>query len=70
MQRFKERPADWRNIIRQQELDTTTEDVRALAPALDPSSSASGVCVFGSREALEASGLELDVRELVGGGEA
>ncbi len=70
MQRFKERPTDWRNIIRQQELDTTTEDVRALAPALDPSSSASGVCVFGSREALEASGLELDVHELVGGGEA
>ena len=69
-QRFNGRPANWRNIIRQQELDTTADAVRALAPALEPNSASAGVCVFGPREAIEASGLDLDARELVGSEEA
>lgn len=69
MQRFNGRPANWRNIIRQQVLDTTAESVRALAPALDPNASPAGVCVFGPRTAIEASGLDLDVHELIGGEE-
>ena len=70
MQRFNGRSANWRNIIRQQELDTTAEAVRALAPALDPAAAPAGVCVFGPREAIEASGLDLTVHELVGSEEA
>lgn len=70
IQRFSGRPANWRNIIRQQVLDTTAQTMRALAPTLEPDASATGVCVFGPREAIEASGLGLDVRELVGSEEA
>ena len=42
----------------------------ALAPALDPAAAPAGVCVFGPREAIEASGLDLTVHELVGSEEA
>ena len=42
------------------------EAVRALAPALEPTAAPAGVCVFGPREAIEASGLDLTVHELVG----
>ena len=40
------------------------DDVRALAAALADDGPASGVCVFGGREALEASEIELELTEL------
>lgn len=65
--RFGARPAGWRDLVRAQELACTADDVRALAPALADDACARGVCVFGSREAVEASSVAFDsVTELVG----
>ncbi len=64
--RFSGRPAGWRDAIRAQELATTAEDVRALAATLGEKGAPRGVCVFGGRAAVEASGVEFDtVTELV-----
>ncbi len=67
MLRFGGRPAGWRDLVRAQELACTVDDVRALAPALADDTCARGICVFGGREAIEASGVAFDsVTELVG----
>lgn len=63
--RFDGRPAGWRDEVRAQELAATAEDIRSLAAALADERAARGVCVFGGREALEASGLDLQITELV-----
>ena len=42
----------------------TADDIRALAAALADKEPATGVCVFGGADALEASSLDLDVTPL------
>ena len=66
---FAGRPDGWRDAVRQQELATASDDVRALAAVLADGSCTSGTCVFGPREALEASGLGLRIVDLIGRGE-
>ncbi len=63
---FAERPADWRDQIRAQELATTVEKVRALAPSLAELPERRAFCVFGGREMIEASKLDLNTVELLG----
>lgn len=63
---FGRRPEGWREQLREQELSVTTEDVRAAGAALAGLAGERRVCVFGPREAIEASGLDLHVTELMG----
>ena len=63
--RFDGRPDGWRDAVREQELSATAEGLRGLAAALADEGAPRGVCVFGGREALEASGLDLQITELV-----
>lgn len=63
---FDGRPQGWRDDIRAQELAVGVEELRALAAPLGDAGAPTGVCVFGPREALEASSLDLEVTELVG----
>ena len=58
--RFNGRPAAWRDEVRAQELAATADDVRALAAALADAEAPSGVCVFGGRDAIEASEVAFD----------
>ncbi len=58
--RFCGRPAGWRDAVRAQELGTTADDLRSLATALGDAGAAQGVCVFGGREAIEASSVAFD----------
>ena len=65
--RFADRPGGWRDAVRAQELATTADDLRALAAALTDPAAERAVCVFGGREAIEASGVDFDsVVELIG----
>lgn len=61
---FTGKPNDWRTQIRSEVLATTAQDVRALAPCLAELPKRRALCVFGSREKIEASGLDLNVVEL------
>ena len=66
--RHSGREAGWRDLVRAQELSCTPDDVRALAAALAERSCGRGVCMLGSRAAVEASGVAFDsVTELVRG---
>ncbi|MBM6771907.1 hypothetical protein, partial [Bacillus cereus] len=58
--RFNGRPAAWRDEVRAQELAATADDVRELAAALADAEAPSGVCVFGGRDAIEASEVAFD----------
>lgn len=57
---FARRPADWHERIRSQELATTTGDIQAIAAPLSDLGKEYAVCVFGPREAIEASGTHFD----------
>ena len=64
--RFGGKPEGWRDAVRAEELAATAEGVRALAAALADEGAPSGVCVFGGRDAVEASDVAFDaVTELV-----
>lgn len=63
--RLSGRTPEWRQHIRREMLETTVGDVRALAKPLDKLGQSRGMCVFGGREQIEASGLDLDVCELI-----
>lgn len=64
--RFGGRAAGWRDEVRAQELAVTPSELRALAGPLADGASDQGICVFGSREAIEASGIAFaSVTELV-----
>lgn len=63
--RLSGRTPEWRRRIRTEMLQTTVDDVRALAGPLAKLGDARGMCVFGGREQIEASGLDLDVCELI-----
>lgn len=60
------RPASYRADIRAQELAVTREKVRALAPALAELPERRAYCVFGGRDFIEASELDLKVVDLMG----
>ncbi|WP_282742117.1 insulinase family protein [Olsenella uli] len=57
---FGARPADWRAQIRAQELAVTADGIRALARPLADRQEERLVCVFGPREAIEASSVRFD----------
>ena len=63
--RLSGRTPEWRQRIRREMLETTVGDVRALAKPLDKLGQSRGMCVFGGREQIEASDLDLDVCELI-----
>lgn len=63
--RLSGRTPEWRQRIRREMLETTVGDVRALAKPLDKLGQSRGICVFGGREQIEASSLDLDVCELI-----
>ena len=64
--RFGGKAAGWRDAVRAEELAATADDLRALAAALADEGAPSGVCVFGGRDAVEASSVAFDaVTELV-----
>ena len=63
--RFGDKEPGWRDVVRDEELATTADAVRALAATLADEDVAHGICVFGGREAIEASGLDLQITELV-----
>ena len=58
--RFGGKPEGWRDVVRAEELATTADDVRALADALSDEDVARGICVFGGRDAIEASSVAFD----------
>ena len=61
-----QRPSDWRDGIRKQILSTTTETVRDLSRTLSELPERRAFCVFGGREQIEASDLDLNVIDLLG----
>ena len=63
--RLSGRTPEWRQRIRREMLETTVGDVRTLAEPLAKLGQSRGMCVFGGREQIEASGLDLDVCELI-----
>ena len=63
--RLSGRTPEWRRRIRTEMLETTVDDVRALAEPLSKLGEAHGMCVFGGREQIEASGLDLEVHDLI-----
>ncbi len=58
--RFGGKPEGWRDVVRAEELATTADDVRALADVLADEDVARGICVFGGRDAIEASDVAFD----------
>ena len=65
--RFSGKPVDWRDQLRAEELATTVEDLRAVATPLTGLADERAVCVFGPREAIEASDVAFDeVIDLLG----
>lgn len=63
---FRGRSQAWRSEVRSQMLATTADGIRALAAPLADVAPARGICVFGSREAIEASKIDFEVVELMG----
>ena len=64
---FSDRPKDWRDRERRAILESTADDIRELAHPLADFDENRRVCVFGSREIIEASGLAFDsVCDLMG----
>ena len=60
MLRFFGRPQNWRDSVRNEELHATAEQIRALATSLEDFAERKSVCVFGPREAIEASSVTFD----------
>jgi Zn-dependent M16 (insulinase) family peptidase len=67
---FRGRTPEWRGETRAQMIAVTADDVRGLADALADVAPARGICVFGSRDAIQASGVDFEVTELMGAAEA
>lgn len=63
---FRGRAPEWRSEVRSQMLAATADDIRALAAPLADVAPARGICVFGSREAIEASKIDFEIIELMG----
>lgn len=67
--RLSGRDATWRGRIRRQMLDVTLDELHALATPLENLPEDRGVCVFGGREQIEGSSLELATTELFEAGQ-
>ena len=63
---FAQRPADWNLRIRSQVLAADVDKVRALAPSMAELPERRAFCVFGAKEKIEASNLDLTVIDLLG----
>lgn len=63
---FADRDPHARDVVRQQIIDTTVDDVRSLADPLKRAVDAHALCVFGNRDIIESSKQDLDVITLVG----
>ncbi len=63
--RMTGRPKGWRTQLRGEALGATVEEIRSRAEALAHVSEGRGICVFGNRDAVEASGLDLEIIELL-----
>lgn len=61
---FSNLPADWRKTLRAQMLDTTIESIRPRGEALKDLAGHETICVFGNKEKIEASKLDLAVKTL------
>ncbi len=61
---FSSLPADWRETLRAQMLDTTIEEIRSRGAALENLDEHEIICVFGNKEKIEASKLDLAVETL------
>ena len=57
-------PADYRARLRSQMLETTVEELQARGSALERLSSNEAICVFGNKEQIEASDLDLKITTL------
>ena len=62
--RFNEKPANHRETLRREILGTTLDQVRSLADALGDTEPQTGICVFGGKDALGASKLDLTITEV------
>ena len=62
---FSDRPSDWRDQLRNEMLATTADTIRAFAPALEDITHNHAICIFGSREIIERSQLDLTVIDLM-----
>ena len=58
--KFSKYPDDYRQRVRAEILGTTADDIRALVSAFDGFDAQRSVCVFGPREAIEASTVHFD----------
>ena len=63
-QRLSGRGEDWRERRRSEVLATTADELRDLARPLAELPESRGICVFGGKEQIAASALDLDIREL------
>ncbi len=63
---FRGRSPEWFSETRAQIIEATVDDVRALAEPLADVTATHGICVFGSRDAIQASGIDFTVVELMG----
>ena len=64
--RISDRPEGWREMLRQQVIDCTLEQVRSCADVLSKLPERRAVCVFGGKQLIEASEAELEVIDLMG----
>ncbi|MBR3160347.1 MAG: insulinase family protein [Atopobiaceae bacterium] len=65
--RFSGRSTDWRDLVRAEELAVTADGIRLLADSLDELAQTKAICVFGPRDAIEASSTSFDdVIDLMG----
>ena len=62
---INERPEGYRDMVRAQQLAVTPAAIRDLASDIEGLFDRRGFCVFGSRELVEASGLDLTVVDLL-----
>ena len=63
---FGKRPARWREGVRADVLATTPERLRELGDDVTRTAEEAPLCVFGGREIIEKSGLDLEVIDLLG----
>lgn len=63
--RLSGKDASWRDQVRNQELACTADDIRSLAQPLRSMSGQHGVCVFGSKDVIASSQLDLNVTNLM-----
>ena len=63
--RISDRPEGWREMLRQQVIDCTLEQVRSCANVLSKLPERRAVCVFGGKQLIEASEAELEVIDLM-----